>query len=225
MRRLTCLAALACCCSAPLPARADTITISGGALTAVGIFGFTSFTLTGEGFEVVGGREPGGVGPAGSCFPCVAGDPINFDSRFVGEFTLGSGPAIVDGVSYAKLWYTGVLAFDGETMAFPGGSSSVDLTSPFSLVSEGVLGERSFLQGYLTDPFANSDPPVFRADVTGRGVASATYFEGITPGEFFFRQVTYSFLAPEPVPEPTSLVLLGSGLIGVGVRHWRRRKA
>jgi hypothetical protein len=49
MRRLTCLAALACCCSAPLPARADTITISGGALTAVGIFGFTSFTLTGEG--------------------------------------------------------------------------------------------------------------------------------------------------------------------------------
>jgi hypothetical protein len=137
MRRLTCLAALACCCSAPLPARADTITISGGALTAVGIFGFTSFTLTGEGFEVVGGREPGGVGPAGSCFPCVAGDPINFDSRFVGEFTLGSGPAIVDGVSYAKLWYTGVLAFDGETMAFPGRSSSVDLTSPFSLVSEG----------------------------------------------------------------------------------------
>jgi hypothetical protein len=224
MRRLTCLAALACCCSAPLPARADTITISGGALTAVGIFGFTSFTLTGEGFEVVGGREPGGVGPAGSCFPCVAGDPVNFDSQFSGGFTLGSGPATVDGVSYAKLWYTGVLAFDGETMAFPGGSSSVDLTSPFSLVSEGVLGERSFLQGYLTNPFANSDPPVFRADVTGRGVASATYFEGITPGEFFFRQVTYSFLAPQPVPEPTSLVLLGSGLIGVGVRHWRRRK-
>jgi hypothetical protein len=190
----------------------------------VGIFGFTSFTLTGEGFEVVGGREPGGVGPAGSCFPCVAGDPVNFDSRFSGGFTLGSGPATVDGVSYAKLWYTGVLAFDGETMAFPGGSSSVDLISPFSLVSEGVLGERSFLQGFLTNPFSNPGPAVFQADVTGRGVASATYVESITQGEFFYRQVTYSFLAPEPVPEPTSLLLLGSGLIGVGVRHWRRRK-
>jgi hypothetical protein len=58
-------------------------------------------------------------------------------TRFSGGFTLGSGPATVDGVSYAKLWCTGVLAFDGETMAFPGRSSSVDLTSPFSLVSEG----------------------------------------------------------------------------------------
>jgi len=224
MRRLTCLAALACCCSAPLPARADTITITGGALTAVGTFGFTSFTLTGEGFEVVGGREPGFAGPA-SCFPCVAGDPVNFDGQFSGGFTLGSGPATVDGVSYAKLWYTGVLAFDGETMAFPGGSSSVDVTSPFSLVSEGVLGEASFLQGFLTNPFSNPGPAVFRTDLTGRGVASATYVEGITQGEFFYRQVTYSFLAPEPVPEPTSLLLLGSGLIGVGVRHWRRRKA
>jgi hypothetical protein len=222
MRRLTCLAALVCCCSAPLPARADTITITGGALTAVGTFGFTSFTLTGEGFEVVGGREPGFAGPA-SCFPCVAGDPVNFDGQFSGGFTLGSGPATVDGVSYAKLWYTGVLAFDGETMAFPEASSSLDLTSPFALVSD--PGNRSFLQGYLTNPFDNSDPPVFRADVVGGGLATATFSEGIEQGQFFFRQVNYAFLAPEPVPEPTSFLLLGIGLIGVGVRHWRRRKA
>ena len=220
MRRLTCLAALACCCSAPLPARADTITISGGALTAVGIFGFTSFTLTGEGFEVVGGREPGFAGPA-SCSPCVAGDPVNFDGNFSGEFTLGSGPATVDGVSYLKVWYAGVLAFDGETVVFPEASSSLDLTSPFALVSD--PGHRSFLEGFLTSDLLG--PPVFRVDVVGGGLATATFSEGIEQGLFSFRQVNYAFLAPEPVPEPTSLLLLGSGLIGVGVRHWRRRNA
>ena len=45
MRRLTCLAALACCCSAPLPARADTIAITGGALLAVGVISMLCFCV------------------------------------------------------------------------------------------------------------------------------------------------------------------------------------
>ena len=110
MRSLICLAALACCLSVPRPASADPITISGGAINSVGLFDATSFTLIGDGFAAEGGREPGFVGPSASCFPCVEGDLVNFDSRFAGEFTLGFGSTTVDGVTYSNLWFAGVLA-------------------------------------------------------------------------------------------------------------------
>jgi hypothetical protein len=212
MRRPLVLAILGLCLT-PSVARADTVTITGGELTAVGIFGFTTFTLTGDGFSASGGREPGGVGPA--CAPCVAGDPVTFDSTFAGEFTLGSGPATVNGLSYSRVYYYGDLSFDGETIPFPAGSATIELTSPFVLRSDPA--NPSFLAGNLDSQFLQ--PDVFRVMLTGSGVATAVFRQG--PGGLFsFDRVTYAFAAPAPVPEPTSIVLAGSGLLAV----WRARR-
>jgi hypothetical protein len=66
MPRLIAPAVLASCLLMSGVARADTVTITGGALTAVGVFGATSFNVTGDGFSAAGGNEPGGVGPSRS---------------------------------------------------------------------------------------------------------------------------------------------------------------
>jgi hypothetical protein len=197
---------------------AEPVSVTGGELTAVGLIASPTFTLTGDGFSVTGGRGDSGFAGPSLCHPCTTGDTVNFDSTFVGS-SLGTGPATVGGTSYANVYYGGVLHFVANSVPFAGGSGTVTLTTPFELGSAPPV--ESFIAGYLMSDMTGA--PLFNLTLSGSGIASATYTEG--PGGFNFSAVSYSFSsAAAPVPEPATMALVGSALAGLGARHWRNRR-
>jgi hypothetical protein len=211
---------------APTPVRADTIPITAGTLMIFpppgpgqfgdrvhleGTRGFTldAFNISQSGDHhvyrcsgtpsgecgVPGGRISLEVGSSGSDLRGVA----TLDGR---AFPIGLGEG-EDGSAFVHFFDASFLvpSFNG--------TEHVSVFSPFSFV------------GAVAPPRLTGGPSV---QLVGRGTvrvdlawASSPVSEG-----WDFQHARYEFQAPAPVPEPATLVLVGSGIVGCLIRRRRR---
>jgi hypothetical protein len=197
-------AAAASASAAPLVITSGTLS---GCPSCIDEIHFGSFT--GGGFAFSGGSQSFRAQPLAS-----AGGTVSASSRA----TFG-GP----GFQYYRATSGGLtyfvnrsssLVFNSAPVVVPLASSgTLFLDVPFTMT--GTLS--------LTDDVARINPPLFTFEVSGAGIARIT-LGLVADGIYSVRDITYTFLAPEAVPEPATMTLLGTGLAAALLRRRRSKQ-
>jgi hypothetical protein len=205
----------------PCPARADTIaiTITGGSLTSTGgsgafvsLEGGTRLTL-----DAAGGNglfEPW-LSCDGTPDLCGPGAEVPLQAHWSGsDFT---GTATLDGRAFS----IGLGSLDQ-------GSASVTFTGSFTTpLFTGVDRLSVFAPFSFTGLLFESDrEDALRAFLTGGGTARIDLaWTTVVGGAWHFQGARYEFeRVSDPIPEPATMMLVGSGILGCAAAHRRRRR-
>ena len=227
LRRVLCLNALLLAVGVPA-LRAEPVTVTSGEFivpwddpTSFAFFGSEGFVLSG--LFVITPASPQAI-----CFSgCSPGTLVNLgavggsSSPFT-RFTLGLATgAVINGLEFQRPFgltetsprLAGTLRFAAPAVVLPpltpGGFSAV-FTAPF--VFDGLV------TGFAHDD-RDARHPLFETSLVGRGTATAVF--DLFGGVYGDPEVTYTFA---PVPEPTSIVFVMTGLVGAAIRRWRQRE-
>jgi PEP-CTERM motif-containing protein len=197
-------------------ASADPIRLTGGSVTLVGQF-TTANVVDIQGTQGFSGEFiPGNVGGEWVCKPCGApGDSISLDANV--SSIDGGGTVEFAGVSYtvdsAQLSSPGDAAVRLGPLAgrviLPPLSPSASLSLPFELA-------RSFLV------LNNGSPGLIEIPLIGKGTATLNVVANRF-GEPLWElsSLRYDFA---PIPEPATVLLVGSGMFALAARRYRRRR-
>jgi PEP-CTERM motif-containing protein len=206
------------------PVGADPITVTSGLVLFTDEPG--EFRLVGRGFELSGYMFPSTVRGTfwfDRCHPdltgggCLPGARIDFGTTTYGIGEGDQGRGTIGGVVHEELFYSGEWTFHGPSVIAP------------TALDEGLVRTGHFLfEGSIfafpTD--SRTGTPLFSASLRGGGTARV-FFGGETSGvpdpRLIVQDMDYVF-EPQPVPEPSTLFLVGAGL-GAALTRYRRRSA
>jgi hypothetical protein len=152
-----------------------------------------------------------GVNPG--CDPCRVGEPWNPSFTTTNTF-MGTGDATLGGTTHSNISFFGDLLFDVTPLVFPEtDADGIRLRTPFTFTGT--------LRGFEGNQLA------FSAELTGSGFADR-FFDRFNPGDNLFgageNRLIYIFSDPAgQVPEPASMLLLGTGVAGLIARKRAKR--